>query len=379
MLRLERHSVAGTRQLLPDIRTHYTLDYEYRTGCGDGSKTGAGVRTRTAFAAHLVTVSVAVATAWSGDAEASQAVPSQALDVAGESFVALQVADRRIALTFDDLPMTGGSLCDVEGVHAVTRQLTNTLAGRSLPATGFVTARRPCLGPELLRETLARWTAAGASLGNHSATHPDVDTTPMDAYLADIEEGQRLLEAAAPGAEAWFRHPLLHTGADPARKERLTAHLRERGYRVAPVTVDNQEWVYAAVYADARARGDGALADRVAEAYVEHLEAATRFYERLSVDVFEREIPQVLLLHANLLNAERMEAVIEMLERRGYAFVALEDALENPAYARPDTYVGPRGLSWLQRWALEDGIDVPDEPREADWVARAFARVRGGL
>ena len=323
-----------------------------------------------------MTVLVAAAIAWSGEVEARQPTPTHALDVVGESVVALQEADRRIALTFDDLPMTGGSLCDVEGVRAVTRQLTSTLARRGLPAAGFVTPRRPCLDPELLRETLGRWTTVGASLGNHSATHPDVDATPVEDYLADVDEGQRLLEAAAPGAERWFRHPLLHAGADRARKERLAAHLRERGYRVAPVTVDNQEWVYAAVYADARARGDEALADRVAEAYLEHLEAATRFYERLSVDVFEREIPQVLLLHANLLNAERLESVIEMLALRGYVFVSLQDALEDPAYSRPDTYVGPRGLSWLQRWALEDGVDVPAEPREADWVARAFERVR---
>lgn len=61
---------------------------------------------------------------------------------------------------------------------------------------------------------------------------------------------------------------------------------------------------------------DAALADRAADAYVEHLEASMRFYEKLSRAVFGREIPQVLLLHANPLNADHLPAVLDMLEGR---------------------------------------------------------------
>ena len=100
------------------------------------------------------------------------------------------------------------------------------------------------------------------------------------------------------------------------------------------------------------------------------------FYEALSPAVFGREIPQTLLLHANLLNAEHLGRVVAMLEGRGYRFIGLTEALSDPAYLREDTYVGPRGLSWLQRWAMEDGIPVPDEPREAEWVAEAFRRLQ---
>lgn len=92
--------------------------------------------------------------------------------------------------------------------------------------------------------------------------------------------------------------------------------------------------------------------------------------------MFGREIPHTLLLHANLLNAEQLERVLAMLEDRGYRFVGLPEAVSDPAYAREDSYVGPRGLSWLQRWALEDGVPVPDEPREAAWVGEAFRRMQ---
>jgi len=109
---------------------------------------------------------------------------------------------------------------------------------------------------------------------------------------------------------------------------------------------------------------------------VAHLEEAVAFYERLSMDVFGREIPQVLLLHANLLNAEHVGRVIDMLVGRGYTFVSLPQALSDSAYSRKDAYVGSRGLSWIQRWALDASVKVPPEPREAEWVAQELRRLQ---
>lgn len=284
---------------------------------------------------------------------------------------AAQTPDRQIALTFDDLPATHDT-CDLEAIRAVTRRLTGTLAARGIPAAGLVTPGRPCLARDVLSATLGAWLEIGAVLGNHTATHPDLNATPLEDYLADLDRGQALIDAAVRTEGRWFRPPMLHAGDEPAKKRGLAAHLADRGYRVAVVTVDNQEWVYAVVYARARDRGDTALAARVVDAYIRHLEASMAFYEALSVAVLGREIPQVLLLHANLLNADHLDRVLAMLEGRGYRFVDLPEAVADPAYRRPDPYVGPRGLSWLQRWAMEAGVPVPPEPREADWIAEAF-------
>jgi peptidoglycan-N-acetylglucosamine deacetylase len=282
---------------------------------------------------------------------------------------------RQVALTFDDLPITGDR-CDTARVRDVTSKLTGLLQARRLPSAGLVTPGGACTTAALLEDTLRRWQAAGAIIGNHTATHPDLNTTSIAQYVADIERAQALIDRAVRTETRWFRPPLLHTGDELAKKRALDAHLAANGYRLAPVTVDNQEWVYAAVYADARARGAETLAERVANAYLEHLAEAMVFYERLSVDVFGRKIPQVLLLHANLLNAEQLDRVLAMLAGRGYRFIGLPDAVADPAYAREDTYVGPRGLSWLQRWALAAAVAVPEEPREAPWVAEAFRKIR---
>jgi hypothetical protein len=60
-----------------------------------------------------------------------------------------------------------------------------------------------------------------------------------------------------------------------------------------------------------------------------------------------------------------------MYLRRGYAFISLQEALEDPAYASPDTYTGPAGITWLHRWALTQGkrgAFFAGEPTVADWV-----------
>ena len=86
------------------------------------------------------------------------------------------------------------------------------------------------------------------------------------------------------------------------------------------------------------------------------------FYEQLARDTLGYEPPQVLLLMASGLNADRLDELLTMLERRGYQFVSLDEAQSAPAYSLPDTYTGPVGISWLQRWAMTKGAPFRKEP-----------------
>ena len=80
------------------------------------------------------------------------------------------------------------------------------------------------------------------------------------------------------------------------------------------------------------------------------------FYEAQSRTIVGREIPQVLLIHASRLNADMVDTLVQMMERRGYTFAKLEDVLSDSAYRSADTYVGPGGITWLHRWALTRGM-----------------------
>ncbi len=60
-----------------------------------------------------------------------------------------------------------------------------------------------------------------------------------------------------------------------------------------------------------------------------------------------------------------------MIERRGYAFITLEEALKDRAYSLPDAPV-KKGLSWLHRWMLAKGKKMTEEPGEPALIAQLY-------
>jgi peptidoglycan/xylan/chitin deacetylase (PgdA/CDA1 family) len=286
-----------------------------------------------------------------------------------------QTPSRQVAITIDDLPVGGATAASRWA--AVTSGLLDALQAHRVPAVGFVNESKLYVGQKLdtTRVSLLRaWLAAGRELGNHTFSHISAHRTTLETYTADILRGERVsrpLSLEYRRLLRYFRHPLLHTGRSLEFRAGVERFLAEHGYVVAPVTVDNEEWIYAAAFARARDAGDTALVRRVVADYHRHLDAAFAYSEGLSRSLFGREIPLVLLLHANELNAARLGVVLERLSARGYRFVTLERALADTAYRSPDRYMGPVGPSWLFRWAATRGRGVPAEPRAESYVVEA--------
>lgn len=287
---------------------------------------------------------------------------------------AAQQTARTVAVTFDDLPGVAQGDRSVAMHTRITDGLLRQIAEHRVPAIGFVNEGKLLtdgrVDPRRV-DLLRRWTAAGLELGNHGYSHIGLHDTPVDAYIADVARGDsvtRLVMADAGTQPRWFRHPFLHTGRTLEDRRRFETSLAERGYRVAPVTIDNSDYIFGAAYD--RAPVDS-IRRRVADEYIRYMEAVTAYYEQQSRALFGREIAQVLLLHANNLNADHFGRLAEMFARRGYTFVSLEQALRDPAYASQDTYTGPAGITWIHRWALTQGKRgdfFAGEPEVPAWV-----------
>ncbi len=67
------------------------------------------------------------------------------------------------------------------------------------------------------------------------------------------------LLAAKGKQERYFRHPYLNTGATPEKKSAFDKIIADNHYTVAPVTVDNGDYIFASVYADALKKNDRAM------------------------------------------------------------------------------------------------------------------------
>jgi peptidoglycan/xylan/chitin deacetylase (PgdA/CDA1 family) len=281
---------------------------------------------------------------------------------------------RRVAVTFDDLPMTGdGGRSTGEQVRENLKRIADVLASNHVPATGFVNENK--LSDPAQREArtdaLRAWLDAGFDLGNHTYAHRDFYRTPLAAFEQEVIDGEpvtRQLLAARGKQMRYFRHPFLHTGRTLADKRAFEKFLAARGYRIAPVTIDNSEWIFAEAYSDAITASDAEKMRRVTEGYVPYMESMFEFYEGLSRELFKREIPQILLVHANQLNGDHFAEMIEMMRRRGYQFVTLDEALSDPAYQSRDDYVGAVGVSWLQRWLVTRGGEFRKEPDMPEYM-----------
>jgi peptidoglycan/xylan/chitin deacetylase (PgdA/CDA1 family) len=295
----------------------------------------------------------------------------------------LPAGERSVAVTFDDLPGPTAGLVsnEVPALRENTRKLLATLREHGVPAVGFVNEGKLFLSGEGAADAEARtavlkmWVDAGFDLGNHTYSHPDLNTTPLAEFEDDVIRGEpvtRALLAARGRKLRYFRHPFLHVGLELEKRRAFESFLAERGYAVAPVTIDNDEYIYAAVYADALRRGDRATADAIGDDYLRYMEVVFGFVEDVSRRLVGREIRQVLLLHANSLNADIFGRLADSMKARGYAFITLEEALKDEVYRLPDTYVGRWGLSWLHHWELTAGKKRSPSPDPPAWVLEAY-------
>jgi peptidoglycan-N-acetylglucosamine deacetylase len=280
---------------------------------------------------------------------------------------------RSVAITIDDLPRGGDrGPRSAEAVLAMTAKLLKPFRDRKLPVAGFVNEGRAGeMGREGLRKVLNLWLDAGATLGNHGYAHLNINNVSLDEYTGDIVRGESLLKEvlAARGQKlTYYRHPFLFTGPTPEIKKGMQRFLDERGYTVAPVTLDNGDYMFAALYNKPEFR------ERAAREYVPYMESVTAFFEQRSVEVVGREFPQTLLIHANQLNADLMPDMLSMFQRRGYRIVSLAEALTDPAYALADDLPAKGGFSWLHRWSKTKGLPPRGEPEPPRWVEENWNR-----
>ena len=288
---------------------------------------------------------------------------------------------RAIAVTFDDLPYQAAdaALCDPQAAMALTTGFVDMLRPLDTHATAFINEGKVCEAQRatLLPRVLNVWLDADLDLGNHTFSHINIHRTTAEAWLADTDQGatitRSVLEARGRRLH-WFRHPYLFTGETPEKKAAMAEGLARRGYDVAPVTIDNNDWMFAAVYRQAEAAGDEALKARIGQAYVAHMTTVLEHFEPYSAELAGgREPAQVLLLHANSLNRDWYPQVHALYLARGYRFVTLEEALADPIYAHADTYTGANGISWLHRWTSTEGRPIRWEPEPPKWITDAYA------
>jgi len=286
---------------------------------------------------------------------------------------------REIAVTIDDLPTASVLGGDLGAAQRTTADLLAALTRNHVPAIGFVNEGKLRTDGRIDPRRVAllrQWLDAGFELGNHTFSHVDFHSTPLVDYEREVLAGEKVTKELLRerGKDIrYFRHPFLHTGRSASDRRLFESFLTRHGYRVAPITFDNYDYIFAAAY-DRAARDGHDEQQKIADEYVSYMEAIAAFYEQQSVAIVGREVRQTLLIHASALNAATFDRLSSMLRGRGYQFITLDRALADPAYRHRDEYYGPAGITWLHRWALTDGKKGPifaGEPTVPAWIEQA--------
>jgi peptidoglycan-N-acetylglucosamine deacetylase len=291
--------------------------------------------------------------------------------------------DRQIAITIDDLPAGAAQNMSGAAITEMTTRLLAALKQQQVPAVGFVNERKLYYKWGEVDErikALNMWLDAGFELGNHTYAHTSLNRAGLKEFEESVIQGEsvtKLLLAQRNMRLRYFRHPYLDVGRDLQTRREADAFLMNRGYHIAPVTLDAWDWMSAGVYDDAKRRGDTAAQQEVVSAYLAYHAEVFAYYEKLSKDLMGYEPKQILLLHANFLEAEHIGELLDMIKKRGYRFITLEDALNDAAYSLPDSYVGEEGTNWLDHWAITRGQPPqgsPSFPQKILDMAKAIPR-----
>jgi peptidoglycan/xylan/chitin deacetylase (PgdA/CDA1 family) len=282
--------------------------------------------------------------------------------------------NKEIAVTVDDLPLNGPS-AGLGRLREMTDKLLSGIRRHQIPAVGFVNESLLYVPGETDARIalLKAWSDAGVELGNHTFSHLGFKGTPLARYEDDFVRGDaltKLLLSQKGQKPRYFRHPFLQTGDTEELEKSFEDFIAERGYRVAPVTVDTMDWMFLAAYSKARARADAGELKKVSDEYLKFTGLMLDFCEKVSTELFGRNVKHILLLHANELNADNFDALVRVYKDRGYDFVSLERALSDPVYGQPDKYLDTS--DWLDRWSFSKGRKF-DSPAPPEFIQKAFS------
>lgn len=291
-----------------------------------------------------------------------------------------QAQQRTVALTFDDLPLAGNldgmtPKAKLSDSRTVNRKIIAVLRRHHAPATAFVNEDKVVESGHAAEEraVLREWTQHGYDLGNHTYSHVDLDKVTIDGFEKEVLEGEAsvrpLMQQAGKQLE-YLRFPFNHTGETAEKHAAVADFLHQRSYEVATCTVENSDWLFARAYRTMLDRRDGQTARRLRDEYLEYTRKELEYFGELNEQIFDHEIPQVMLLHANRLNADALDNVLRVFEKAGYRFVTLQQAQSDGAYKTPETDFTSYGWMWGYRWAktLRVKVDGSKEPEVPHWI-----------
>jgi peptidoglycan/xylan/chitin deacetylase (PgdA/CDA1 family) len=264
-----------------------------------------------------------------------------------------------LAITIDDLPLNGLLPPGVTRAET-TRNVLAILKKRHVPPVyGFVNAKK-LEGNADAAEALKLW-AAAEPVGNHTYAHIDLEKNTAEAFEREIEQNEPALELlSAADNWHWLRYPYLREGDTVEKRRAVRAYLKAHGYRIAQVTLDWEDYLWNTAYARCVEKND---AKSMAWLRSSYLSTASEFLDLGRAQaklIYGREINHVLLLHLGAFSSTILPDALDLLKKKGFKLVTLEEAQGDAAYEDdPDAALHDAG-TLLDQWMQVKQIKYPE-------------------
>jgi peptidoglycan-N-acetylglucosamine deacetylase len=224
---------------------------------------------------------------------------------------------------------------------------------------GFINAKK-LEGNADAAEALKLW-AAQEPVGNHTYGHMDLEQNPTEAFEREIEENEPALELlSAADNWHWLRYPYLHEGDTVEKRRAVRAYLKTRGYRIAQVSLDWEDYLWNTAYARCVAKND---AKSIAWLRSSSLNTASEFLDlgrEQAKLIYGHDINHVLPLHLGAFSSAILPEALDLLKKKGFKLVTLEEAESDAAYeGDPDVGLHDAG-TFLDQWMQVKQIKVPE-------------------
>jgi peptidoglycan-N-acetylglucosamine deacetylase len=277
------------------------------------------------------------------------------------------LADKRIAISFDDIPRHQGAFLTRE--ERAKRLIAALKQARVKQAAFFLNPGKISGTAGVSDEAMiAAYARAGHVLANHTANHLALTAVTADAYLADIDTAETWLKGRK-GRRPWFRFPYLNEGrSDKEKRDAVRAGLAMRGLRNGYVTVDAADWHIDALTIEAHRAGKPIDMAALRDFYVaRHVEAAN-FNETLAIRTLGQtggrtgsqtgSPAHMLLLHETDIAALFIPDLIAALRKGGWTIITADTAYRDPiSKLMPDVLSTQGTLTEMLAW--EKGLPAP--------------------
>ncbi len=283
--------------------------------------------------------------------------------------------DKRIALTFDDVPRGAGAFFTPD--DRTTRLIAALREAGVRQAAFFVTTANLDTPDGAGGEArIAAYAAAGHVIANHSHSHWHLDQTGAEAYLADLDRAAAWLRGRS-GYRAWFRYPFLDEGGrDAAKRDALRAGLVARGLRNGYVTADGSDWHLEQLTVEAARAGTAMDMAALRKLYLQSQMSGIAYHDALAQATLGRSPPHVMLLHETDLAALFIADLVAELNRDGWTIITADEAYADAELAAAMPVVPHTSGTLTGMMAWERGIQPPIVPlrMNAEMMSWLFAR-----